>query len=264
VEDTWKSEVMSSHVMSCHTVPQELSNGHRLEVGRGGQQRSAGWTRSQRGLDMLISRMSVLLNVYHGTLPGDLDDMVQRRQRHPDIYKTHPVLMLASSALKYGPARDAFEVVVRRLVPAVRPRTPLAMLTSRGLYDVLSQTAVALRGVDMATWVQNCGQGVARHSGFLPWLQRQGVLVKCGPATPPARGLRRSASLELGQQGLAYQAATFSASVAARMDAMLRTSLAIQTCQLRPCSPLLFECMLFLRLCFLSACCVCVLVQCGR
>ncbi len=197
---------------------------------------------SLQGLDRSVSRMAVLLDVYRGTLPGDLDDMIHRRRRHPDLYTAHPVLMLASSALKYGPARDAFEVVVRRLVPAARPRSPLVMLTSRLLYDVLTQTAVALQGVDMATWVLNCGHGVARHSGFLPWLQRQGVLTKCGASSPGiGRGLRRSGSLELGQQGVTYQAATFSQSVAARMDALLKVSLAIQTCQQRPCSPLFPE-----------------------
>lgn len=178
--------------------------------------------------------MTALLDVYRGTLPGDMDDMISRRQRHPELYQSHPVLMLVACALKYGPARDALEVVVRRALPSARQPSPPPDWTARRLYDILTQTAVALANVNMSTWVQNCGHGVARPSGFLPWLQRQGVLTKCGPDSPAGQ---RRPNLSLGQQGMNYQAALFTESVAARMGALLRASSAIKTCQLRPCGP---------------------------
>lgn len=146
----------------------------------------------------------------HG-LPRDLDDMLRRLARprpcareqaavrvspdtslwlllcHPvpihgglgshtaKLYKQYPVILLASCSMKFGPVRDVLESVALE-----------ALKCSAGIGGVLDgpmlrQILVALvrrcQGMKMPDWVAS-NANVQSHSGFLPFLQRVGIIAK--------------------------------------------------------------------------------------
>jgi len=172
-----------------------------------------------------IKQFMRLWPIYQGTVPGDLQDMIDRREHDPSLYTSFPVLSLVGALLKYGPARDAMDVAARMHV------VPDGDVTVHNLYALLEHTARNLDNVDMQVWSTNCGKGVSFHSGFAPWLGRLGLIKK-------VEGLpRRGSTVALGQQGLLYSVQPLGGKLEERLSAVVDAGAVIRAVQLRPPLP---------------------------
>ena len=204
----------------------------------------------EANVPVALRQLQWFSEVMGGELPGDLQDMVTRRCKEPELYRSRPELALVAALLKLGPPRDAMEVQARRHSWDVSQGTQKRVQV---LWLVLQEVARSLDAVSMGTWSDNANRGVAHHSGFLMWLQKLRVIRRAmarprgaagqkalpgKPARPLAKGAGKRPSpstLALGQQGNRYHLCKWSQAASSQLEGLLSMTGAIQACQERPC-----------------------------
>ena len=175
-------------------------------------------------LPRLVKQLQLYTEIYDGFLPGDLEDMVSRRQRSADLYTAAPALVFICAHLKYGPVRDAFEEQVRKqMAGGSNPRT--AAVLHRVLVDMLPR--VIMHKAGLSAWSEHCGVNVAHHSGYLAWLGKLGVLERQDGPSPR--------TVQLGQLGSHYTVnRRGSPELFSQLQGYLNAAEAVRVCQLRP------------------------------
>ena len=141
------------------------------------------------------------------------------------LYTEYPALFLVSCCLKFGPVRGHLEFAAKEVLrggssrgfAGLSGRVGTAGLSLDGptLQKILVKLAQLCHGEKMPGWVAD-NANVQHHSGFLPFLQKLGVISKlpaAGHASDSAgasdgRSRRRSAAavvVQLGEQGSHYE-----------------------------------------------------------
>ena len=141
-----------------------------------------------------------------------------------------PLWCLISASLKYGPVRDQLESFIEKYPP--RGDT----LSALELHKVLRLTAQSMNQLSMPVWTQNCGRGVAYHSGPVLFLTRIGILRKVNLRSGGSSA-QASALILLGQEKLAYELCKLSDPLKDTLQKMLQLSPLIRQFQSRPSGP---------------------------
>ena len=95
------------------------------------------------------------------------------------LYKQYPVILLASCSMKFGPVRDLLESVSFEVLngSAGISGGPGRVLDGPTLRQILVTLVQRCKGLKMPDWVAS-NANVQSHSGFLPFLQRVGIIAK--------------------------------------------------------------------------------------
>lgn len=139
------------------------------------------------------------------------------------LYNTHPVALVVSAGLKFGPVRDLFEGALRGLVGLSEE------LTGGILYKAIVGCIRGCHMLKMPEWAAD-NAGVQHHSGFLPFAQRLGVLVK----EDGAQAANGVSVVQLGQLGMLYRVVGPSGDLRRRLDILVEKSRRIREHLIRP------------------------------
>lgn len=153
-----------------------------------------------------LDRVRVLLKVYKGELPGDLESAALCRHSYADLCLAHPLLWSFVLRGKEGPwqsvllkiarvafgANDAFEeewavasnaAACCQFTDLLSPDVAVASRVAQDFHELLTMSAEELDGVDRSVWTEQVSSNVAHHSGWLALLRFYKVLDKAGPNT---------------------------------------------------------------------------------
>ena len=139
------------------------------------------------------------------------------------LYNAHPAALVVSAGLKFGPARDQFESALRGSLAGA------SELTGAILHKAVVGCVRSCHKLKMPEWSAD-NAGVQHHSGFLPFVQRLGVLVKEDRAQV-ANGV---SVVELGELGTPYRVLGLSGDLRRRLDVLVDKSLRIREHLVRP------------------------------
>jgi hypothetical protein len=152
------------------------------------------------------------------------------------------VAIVISAGLKFGPVRDLFEKGLRNgleaagiLVGAPRGSSAVldgAELTVTVLHKALTACARGCHQLKLPDWFAD-NTSVQHHSGFLPFLQRMGLLVKEGTINDTGSAAAGSVVL-LGQTETAYKIQGLFGDLKVRLQALVDTGRQIREQLLRP------------------------------
>lgn len=151
-----------------------------------------------------LDRVRVLLKVYKGELPGDLESAAQCRNSYADLCLAHPLLwsfvlrgkegpwqsaLLRTARVAFG-VNEAFEEVGAtastesaccQFTNLLSPDEVVASRAAHDFHELLATSAEELDGVDRSVWTEQVSSTVAHHSGWLALLRFYKVLDKAGP-----------------------------------------------------------------------------------
>ena len=173
-----------------------------------------------------VKQLEVYTEIYEGFLPGDLEDMVRRRQQSADLYTAAPELLFICAQLKYGPVRDAFEEQVGRRFSSFT-KLHSAKVLHQILVDMMPRVTKDLALLNI--WSDNCGAKVSHHSGYLAWLgeRRLGLLKRADGSS--------KAHIQLGQLSKFYEVDRQGApALLKQLQGFIEAAEALRACQLRP------------------------------
>lgn len=139
------------------------------------------------------------------------------------LYNAHPAALVISAGLKFGPVRDLFEGALRGLVGFGNE------LTGAILHKAIVGCIRGCHKLRMPEWIAD-NAGVQHHSGFLPFVQRLGILVK----EDIAQAANGVSVVELGQLGTLYRVVGLSGDLRRRLDILVDRSLRIREHLIRP------------------------------
>ena len=151
-----------------------------------------------------LDRVRVLLKVYEGEMPGDLESAAHCRNYYADLCLAHPLLWSFVLRGKEGPwqsallrtARVAFGVngafegagatastaaACCQFTNLLSPDEVVASRAAHDFHELLATSAEKLDGVDRSVWTEQVSSTVAHHSGWLALLRFYKVLDKAGP-----------------------------------------------------------------------------------
>lgn len=151
-----------------------------------------------------LDRVRVLLKVYEGEMPGDLESAAHCRNYYADLCLAHPLLWSFVLRGKEGPwqsallrtARVAFGVneafeeagatastaaACCQFTNLLSPDEVVASRAAHDFHELLATSAEELDGVDRSVWTEQVSSTVAHHSGWLALLRFYKVLDKAGP-----------------------------------------------------------------------------------
>lgn len=129
---------------------------------------------------------------------------------------------MVSVGLKFGPVRDIFEQALRENCGVA------GELTASMLHKVLVACVRGCHKLKMPEWTAD-NAGVQHHSGFLPFAQRIGVLVKEDGAATNGVSV-----VQLGQMEAAYRVQGFGGDLRARLENFVAKGQQIREHLLRP------------------------------
>lgn len=173
-----------------------------------------------------VKQLEVYTDIYEGFLPGDLEDMVRRRQQSADLYTAAPELLFICAQLKYGPVRDAFEEQVGRRFSSFT-KLHSAKVLHQIMVDMLPRVAKDFALLNI--WSDNCGANVSHHSGYLAWLgeRRLGLLKRADGSS--------KAHIQLGRLSNFYEVDRQGApALLKQLQGFIEAAEALRACQLRP------------------------------
>ena len=136
------------------------------------------------------------------------------------------MLVLTLAMRKFGPARAAFEEVVRTVVSSASEISP------QDLYTILAGTAQALDGQTMPLWIQHCGS-MGHVLGYLPWFGRLGIITT-GSSRDDVGSNSCVTAVCLGEAGSVRKIAAYNQHLEGRLSRVLAAHDAARACQLRP------------------------------
>lgn len=183
--------------------------------------------------DCQLERFRILIKVYKGNVPGDLDAMITFARAFPLFRVQAPALFFLAICGKEGPWMhavhksfmavcatsglvkcDGLDVKAEQLFLCLADSSSkLATAANKLMHQVLTQAIETMVSQDRRTWSANTSRHVAHHSG---WLALMGVggykmlevvneMMKRSP-----RGQRRQRVIELGATGKQYVITPFS------------------------------------------------------